>query len=111
MVYQLSPTHHPPTGSGNPLPNGKLSLSPTLRVEATSQRLLSPDVMSLLVLVHGARPEKVPRGGAVLGGRGMSCVSGVFREATPSDLSVVSMVSGRTGTHDLGLLFLFFSFL
>lgn len=45
---------------------------------------------------------------ALVGGWGMSCVSGVFREATPSDLSVVSMVSGRTGTNDPCLLFLFF---
>lgn len=40
---------------------------------------------------------------------GKRAVSGVFREATPSDLSVVSMTSGRTGTHGFCFSF-FFSF-
>lgn len=62
VVYQLCPTHHPLAGSPNALTNRKLSLSPTVKVKATSRRLLSLDVMSLL-FAHCARPEKVPRGG------------------------------------------------
>lgn len=45
-----------------------------------------------------------------MGGWGVSCVSGIFREATPSISLLWSMVSGTTGTRALAF-FSFFSFL